>query len=175
MKINKILVALLVVVVCSSLALSAAPKKAAKKASFLYFHKGDKFLTPQIGINSTTIPFGANFEYGLTENIGLGATLMVWLWSDFGYSASIINPSVEATYHFTKLNVEKLDLFAGAGLGYSIFSSDYGFGASGISLYPFAAGRYWLSKKLAVSLKLNFDLIGDWTGIGALLGVTLPL
>lgn len=174
MKINKILVALLVVVVCSSLVLSAAPKKS-KKASFVYFHKGDKFLTPQIGINSTTIPFGASFEYGLTDNIGLGGTVMVWLWSDLGFKASIIMPSVDAAYHFTKLNVEKLDLFAGASLGYAVFNSDWAFGASGLSLDPFVAGRYWLSKKLAVSLKLNVGLIGDWSGVGALLGVTLPL
>lgn len=172
MKINKILVAFIIVLVCSSLALSAAPKK---KSAQLQFHKGDKFLTPQIGINSTAIPFGASFEYAVTENIGVGGTVMIWLWSDYGFKSSIIMPSLDAAYHFTQLNVEKLDLFAGASLGYAIYSSDWGNWNSGLSIDPFIAGRYWFSEKMAVSLKLNIGLLGDWSGVGGLLGVTFRI
>ncbi len=172
MKINKILVALLIVVVCSSLALSAAPKKIVKKAPFVYFHKGDSFLTPQIGLNSWAIPFGANFEYAVTENIGVGGTVMAWFWS----GASVILPSVDAAYHFTKLAVEKLDLFGGVGVGFAIYNAGGGIsGSSGIYISPFVAGRYWLTKKMAISLRLNVGIIGDWSGVGGLLGVTFPL
>jgi hypothetical protein len=171
MKINKILVALLVVIVGSSLALAAAPQKG-KKYAPLEFKKGEMYLTPQIGLNSYAVPFGANFEYAMTENIGIGGTVMMWIWSQ----GTIIMPSVDGAYHFTRLDVDKLDLFAGASLGFAIFSAKGGYsGSSGLYLSPFVAGRYWFSEKMAVSLRLNFSVIGDWTGVGGLLGVTFPI
>ncbi len=169
MKINKILVALIVVIVGSSLALSAAPKK---KYTQLEFAKGKLYLTPQIGLNSWAIPFGANFEYAITENIGVGGTVMMWFWS----GASVILPSVDAAYHLTKLDVDKLDLFGGVGVGFAIYNAGGGIaGSSGIYISPFVAGRYWFSKNMAVSLRLNIGIIGDWSGVGGLLGVTFPL
>jgi len=45
------------------------------------FYKGTQIISPIIGLNSYTIPFGANFEYGITDNIGIGGTAMTWLWS----------------------------------------------------------------------------------------------
>ncbi len=171
MKFNKVFVALLVVLVCFSLALSAAPK-GKKKYARLEFNKGELYLTPQIGLNSYAIPFGANIEYAMTENIGVGATLMAWIWSH----GTLIVPEVDAAYHFTKLKVEKLDLFAGIGAGFAIWSAKGGYGgSSGIYITPFVAGRYWFSEKLAASLRVNVGLIGDWTGVGGQLGVTLRI
>jgi len=170
MKINKILVILLAVVLCMSLALSAAPK-GKKKYAQLEFNKGEKYLTPQIGLYSGEIPFGAAFEYAMTENIGVGATVMVW----FGSGFHVIMPSVEAGYHFTMLDVEKLDLFAGVGLGYAIVGGNGFHGSSDLSINPFIAGRYWFSEKLGVSLKINIGLIGDWTGVGTMLGVVFRI
>lgn len=170
MKINKIIIALIIMLICSSLALSAAPK--GKKYAQLQFHKGDMSLTPQIGINSYAVPFGVNFEYGMSENIGVGGTVMMWIWNH----GTLILPSVDAAYHFTRLDVDKLDLFAGAGLGFAIFSAKGGFsGSSGLYISPFVAGRYWFSDKMAVSLRVNVGLIGDWTGVGGLLGITFPI
>ena len=167
MKINKILVVLLVVFLCSSLALSAAPKK--KKYAQLTFEKGKLYLTPQIGLNSYAIPFGASIEYAMTENIGIGATLMAWIWGD----GTLIVPEVDAAYHFTTLKVEKLDLFGGIGVGFAIWSAKGGYGgSSGIYITPYVAGRYWFSEKMAASLRVNIGLIGDWTGVGGQLGVT---
>jgi hypothetical protein len=170
MKTNKILVLLLVTIVCFSLALSAAPKK--KKYAQLEFNKGEMYLTPQIGLNSYAVPFGASLEYAMTENIGVGGTVMMWIWSH----GTIILPSVDGAYHFTKLDVEKLDLFAGASLGFAIFSAKGGYtGSSGLYVSPFVAGRYWFSEKMAASLRLNIGLIGDWDGVGGLLGVTFRI
>ncbi len=170
MKFKRSILALFVLILCMSLALAAAPK--GKKNAQLQFHKGDKFLTPQIGLNSYAIPFGVNFETAITENIGVGGTVMMWLWSH----GTIIMPSADGAYHFTRLDVDKLDLFAGASLGFAIFSAKEGYGgSSGLYLSPFVAGRYWFSEKMAVSLRLNFSVIGDWTGVGGLLGVTFPI
>ncbi len=168
MKINKILFAFIIVFVCTSLALSAAPKK---KYAQLEFNKGGKYITPQIGLYSGEIPFGASFEYGITENIGVGGTLMMW----FGSGYHVFMPSVDGAYHFTKLKVEKLDLFAGASLGFAILGGNGFNGSSGLSLNPFVAGRYYFSEKMGVSLRCYFGLIGDWTGFGSLLGVVIKL
>jgi hypothetical protein len=171
MKLNKVFVVLLAIILCMSLALTAAPKSK-KKYAKLEFNKGEMYLTPQIGLNSYAVPFGANFEYAMTENIGVGGTVMMWIWSH----GTLILPSVDAAYHFTMLDVEKLDLFAGAGLGFAIFSAKGGFsGSSGLYISPFVAGRYWFSEKMAVSLRVNIGLIGDWTGVGGLLGVTFRI
>jgi len=175
MKTNKILVILVAILLCASLALSAAPKKSMKKYARLEFNKGEKYLTPQIGLNSYATPFGANFEYAITENIGVGGTVMISLWNDWGYKNSLIMPSVEGAYHFTKLDVEKLDLYAGLGLGYAIFNSDYVSWSSGLDLSPFIAARYWFSGKLGASLKVNYSLLGDFSSYGTFLGVVFRI
>ncbi len=136
------------------------------------FSLGGRYLTPQVGINTWAVPFGASFELGLTKNVGVGGTVMMWFWS----SQSVIVPEADVMYHFTSLNVDKLDLFAGAGLGYAIYHSSFaGTLGSGIYLDPFVAGRYWVSPKVALSLRLNFGVVGDWTGVGGQLGATFHL
>jgi hypothetical protein len=167
---KKIVLVLLVLFVCSSLVLSAAPRRGKKYAN-LEFEKGNKFLTAQVGLYSDAIPFGANFEYALTENIGVGATFMMW----FGSGYHVFMPSVDAAYHFTMLKVEKLDLFAGAGLGFAIVGGNGISGSSGLALSPFVAGRYWFSEKLGASLRVNIGLIGDWTGVSSMLGVVFRI
>jgi hypothetical protein len=173
----------LVMVVFLSAGLSAGAKE---------FSKGSMYLTPQVGINSYAIPFGAWFEVALTENIGVGGSVMFQFWSedlflfdaDFGYSATLITPAVEAAYHFTKIKMEKLDLYAGAALGFSIYKvswkDDFGgdddvTGSSGIYLSPFAGGRYYFSEKMAVNAKVNFSAIGDFSGVGGTVGLTIRL
>ena len=147
------------------------------------FWKGGIYVTPQIGINRWTIPFGVNVEYGLTENIGLAGTGMIWLWSDEWASSTAINLGAEANYHFTKLQAEKFDLYAGGGLGYTIYSfkeksgwlDDSETGSSGIYIQTVLGGRYYFNPKMAVSLRLVGSLVGHWAGIGATIGVTFVM
>jgi len=146
------------------------------------FSKGSIFITPQIGLNEWTIPFGVNAEYAITPNIGVGATVMVWLWSDSYWSQSVISPMIEGAYHFTKINVDKLDLYAGAGLGFAVYSWKWKNGAdgigsdasSGIFVQPFVAARYYFSKSIAGMLKFGWGL-GNWGSYGATIGVTFRL
>ncbi len=147
------------------------------------FYKGSFTLTPQVGLNKFTIPFGLNAEYGLTPNISLGATAMVWMWSDEWLSQNLISLAVEALYHFTGLNAKSIDLFAGLALGYSIYSYSWkddmfefgDTGASGLDLGLVLGGRYFFSPKLAASLRLVSSFIGDWGGFGAQLGLTIRM
>jgi len=169
MNIKKLLLITLVILLSASLLSAAYYKKTTKKNTGLSFVKGGKYATAQIGLYGGSIPFGASFEYAITENIGIGATLIAW----FGSGWSVFMPSVEAAYHFTMLEVDKLDVFAGAGVGFGIAGS--GGGTSGISINPFIAARYWFSDKMGVSLKENIGLIGGWTGVGSMLGIVFKL
>ncbi len=149
------------------------------------FGKGMLFVTPQIGLNSYTVPFGVSAEYGLTPNIGIGGTAMFWLWSDPYWTNTVVSLSVDGAYHFTKLDVEKLDLFAGGSLGFTIYSwswksgySDWyegSSGSSGLWISPFLGARYFFSPKIAASLKAYFSIVGSWSGVGGVLGFTIRL
>lgn len=173
MNIKKIILIALVLFLSVSLLTAAyTKKKTPVRRNTLTFEKGDIFVTPQFGFNSWAIPFGVNFEYAMTENIGVGGTVTVYFWS----GASVIIPSVNAAYHFTMLEVDKLDLFAGAELGFAIYNAGGGIsGSSGIYISPFVAGRYWFSEKIGASVRLNIGLIGDWAGVGGMFGVVFKL
>jgi len=157
------------------------------------FSKGSKYITAQLGLNSYAIPFGASIEIAINENVGVGGSVMLQFWGEdysyFGlgsrYSSTLITPAVEAAYHFTQLKVNKLDLSAGVNIGFSIYSyswesewsgiEDVNVGASGLHLSPFLNGAYYFSPKTAVKLRLYFSAVGNWTGMGSLLGIILKL
>ena len=147
------------------------------------FSKGNFFLTPQVGFASWggSVPFGVNAEYAISENIGVGGTAMAQFWSDTWGSVSWIMLSAEANYHFIKLNASKFDLYVGAGLGYGIYSVSYasgyimgGTGSSGLILEPIVGGRYYISPKIAISLRLVGSLVRNH-GFEAAAGVTFKL
>ena len=151
------------------------------------FGKGQLFLTPQAAYYSYAPNLGVSVEYALTENIGIGGSLMFAFWSaeafDVKISESLITPSLEAYYHFTEIAAKKLDLFAGLSVGYSIYSYSWDIsgyewsdaGSSGLYLSPILGIRYYLTQKLAICLKSHFSALGDWSGIGGELGLTFRL
>ena len=176
MSLKKISVMVLAVLFVSSLSLA--------QTTGLY-KKGGLYITPQIGLNSLSLPIGASVEFGLTENIGIGGTVTYWGWNyDYG-KATVIVLSAEALYHLTKLKLNKLDLYGGAGLGYGIYSfswdsgygpgSSYSTGSSGLDLGIIIGGRYYFSPKMAVSLRIMNSLIGSWSTLGAAIGVTFVI
>ncbi|MEI6614682.1 MAG: hypothetical protein WCL37_07275 [Chrysiogenales bacterium] len=169
MNIKKTILIILVILLSVSLLSAATYKKPIKRGVAKTFVMKDMYLTPQIGLYSGAVPFGANIELALTENIGVGATLMMW----FGSGYSVFMPQVDAAYHFTMLEVDKLDLFAGVGVGFAIAGS--GGGTSGIAISPFIAVRYWFSEKMGISLRSNIGIIGDWTGVSSMLGVVFNI
>jgi hypothetical protein len=154
-------------------------------ASQKEFAKGDKFITPQINLNSFAIPIGVSFELGYTKNIGLGGTVMYWSWSNEWVKNSLIWLTADVAYHFTNVKAEKFDLYGGGYVGYGIYSwswkdeewdeSDSGVGSSGIQIGPFIGARYYFNPKIAVSLRFDGSLAGSWSGFGGSLGVTFKL
>ena len=165
-----------------ALAVSAGTALAGPKE----FAKGHFYLTPQIGLNSWGggLPFGVNGEYAMTENIGLAGTAMMNMWSETYWSETLTNLAAEVNYHFTKIAVQKLDVYAGGGLGYSIYSWKWkdsrvglhgGSGSSEIYVQTVLGGRYYFNPKIAASLRLVGSLVGHWAGFGATIGVTFIL
>jgi len=105
-----------------------------------------------------------NFEKGVSDNISAGASisyagskLEVY---DLKYNAFLIG--ARAAYHFIPGN-EKIDAYAGGGLGYVIVSvssksSGYATAASsGIGYMAFAGGRYYFTKATAVYAELGYS------------------
>lgn len=175
MKIKSVIIGLLGLVILMS------PVLASQKE----FAKGNKFITPQLAINETTIPFGVNFEYAYTKNIGIGGTAMLWSWSNEWAKQTLVSLSADAAYHFTKLNAEKMDIYAGGYVGFGIYSFSWkdkngdedesGIGSSGLRIGPLVGARYYFNPKLAVNLRLDGSLTGNWSGFGATIGLTIKL
>lgn len=100
--------------------------------------KDSMYVTGQIGINSyveTADPFdsmpfpvGVSYEFFLTDNIGVGGTVVFHKWCDYlgcfcgKFTFRVTKPSLDITYHFKMEEIKGLDFFAGANLGYSILS-----------------------------------------------------
>jgi opacity protein-like surface antigen len=108
-----------------------------------------------------------------------------FLGYNYGYNITLTTPSVQAVYHYTGIEIEKLDLYTGFNIGFSIVSvsweDDLGgsddeiVGTSGLHFSSFAGIRYYLSPKMALTAAVNYSAVGDWSGINALLGVSFKL
>jgi hypothetical protein len=95
------------------------------------YAKGDNLLNVGIGVNSYYsggIPFGASYEYGVTDAISVGAGLDYlshsYKGSGYNYGFSILYIGARGSYHFNELlnlSVEELDLYGGANLGFRSF------------------------------------------------------
>ncbi len=169
------------------------------------FAKGSMYVTGQIGFNSyvvtddpfNTMPFplGASYEVALTDNIGIGSTVMFDKWSDylgmFGgkWTFRVFKPSFDITYHFYANRMKGLNLFTGASLGYSILSvsnelgSDYtGELKSEPHFAPFLGLHlyFWENcpgffNNLLVTSKVYWSVTGDFSGVSAAVGITYKI
>lgn len=169
------------------------------------FAKGSMYVTGQIGINSyvatddpfNALPFllGASYEVALTDNIGIGSTVMFDKWSDylgmFGgkWTFLVFKPSLDITYHFNVNKMKGLNLFTGASLGYSILSvsnelgSDYmGELKSEPHFAPFLGFHlyFWENSpgffnKLMITSKVYWSVAGDFSGLSGAIGITYKI
>ncbi len=169
------------------------------------FAKGSMYLTGQVGINSyvatddpfDTMPFpiGASYEFALTDNIGIGSTVMFDKWSNylgmFGgkWTFQVFKPSLDITYHFNANKMKGLNLFSGVSLGYSIFSVGNELGSEytgelksephfapflGLHLY-FWENLPGFFNNLLVTVKVYWSVTGDFSGISGAIGITYKI
>ena len=135
------------------------------------FKQGDKLLNAGIGLNSyygNGLPIGASFEVGITEAISVGGQVDYNSGSyggvgyNWGYTALYFGG--RGSYHLNevfKINNDKLDTYAGIGLGFQSFKwSDASFGAgsaygSGVYFNYFVGGRYMFANSVGAFLELG--------------------
>ncbi|MBX2894862.1 MAG: hypothetical protein KF763_05450 [Cyclobacteriaceae bacterium] len=136
------------------------------------FEKGDNLLNLGIGVNSYYsggIPVGASFEHGITDDIsvGLGIDYLSYRYN-FGasrYGFNILYLGARGSYHFNRLfdlNVEELDIYGGAQLGYRSFTWKDNFTGSAGNTYDsgvffgiHAGVRYYFKPSLGGFLELG--------------------
>jgi hypothetical protein len=168
--------------------------------------KGSMFLTGQIGFNTMVrtadrfaepfdtmpFPFGASFEVRLTDNIGVGGTVMYDQWSDylgmFGgkWTFRLFKPSFDVAYHFRTRKIRGLDFFTGANLGYSFVSVSNMLGSTysgnlknephiapfvGINLHFWPNSPDFLGR-LTVTFKAAWSVTGHFSGVYGTTGLT---
>jgi len=194
MKAKRLWVMFLIVLTAAGAAFAQAKKPAqvpGLSASSVFFKPGGIYITPQVGYYSWGghIPFGVNFEYALNDKIGIGGTVMLQFWSGTYWKESNTTFSAEVNYHlnqfFKNVNIQKLDLYAGGGIGYSAYSikwntgyedwTGYEAGSSGLMLEVIAGARYAFSPKMAGSLRIVGSPVGWGAGIGTTIGIAFSL
>ncbi len=133
------------------------------------FSNGDKLLNIGIGLNSYYnggSPLGASFEYGITDDISVGANIDYLSTKYNGYKFNAFYFGVRANYHFNELleiNNDQVDLYGGLSLGYRSFSwtdhfyeSSLGKGyGSGTYLGLIVGGKYYFSDNIGAFLELG--------------------
>ncbi|MBR9977208.1 MAG: outer membrane beta-barrel protein [Bacteroidetes bacterium] len=131
------------------------------------FHEGGSWLGPVLTLATDPIGFGAQYEYGVSENIGIGGIVRYWGKSEsiFGHSWSwsVVMPQFQAAYHF--MPGDQLDPYAGARLGFALYSDNIDFttssGSSGLFLTAYGGLRYFFSPTIAGNGQLEFRVAGD--------------
>jgi hypothetical protein len=138
------------------------------------FSKSDKLLNAGLAIGTYGyggIGFGGTFEFGVTDDISVGPTVGYSGTTDSGYGFSVLSIGGRGSYHFNRLfnlTNDKLDIYAGAGLGYRRVGYDnpylvgYSYG-SGVLLLAHVGIRYYFSDKMGVYGEAG-------SGVGALQG-----
>lgn len=147
-----------------------ATQQKAAAVSGQAFSKGASYLGARIGIGTIGyggLPIGGQYEYGITENIGVGLTGDFTSY-DFGlgYKFNYIFIGLQGNYHFIDLLKDnpKIDVFAGLTVGYAIFSfsGDESFGvfsnASGIYVALQGGARYFFTDNIAAEGRLGYGL-----------------
>ncbi|MGC4234037.1 MAG: hypothetical protein QM594_13750 [Niabella sp.] len=144
------------------------------------FKKGTNALNVGIGVGGnygywdggSSLPqFGVSFEHGTWEIPGPGVISIggylghkAYKYRAYGddWSWSYTTIGARAAYHYTGLDMEKVDLYGGALLGYVLFRTHgYSAASGGGAIGAFAGGRYMFSPNFGVYAELaggNYNL-----------------
>lgn len=152
------------------------------------FEAGTNVISAGFGLGSSLangytygsqgIGLSANYERGIWEAgpgvISLGGYLgfktfsynQIYAGTLYSYKWNYTIIGARGAYHFTGLNVENLDVYAGLLLSYDnlSFSSNFdipgynGSYNSGIALTPFAGARYYFANNLGVYGELGYGV-----------------
>lgn len=140
-------------------------------ASAQSYQKGDKLLNLGLGLGTYGaggVGLGGSFEFGIHDAISVGVIGGYSGRSNYlnsGGRWSVLTIGARGSYHFNellKLDDDKIDLYAGLGLGYRNISWSYsGFGGyndswgSGIMFIGHIGGKYYFKPNLGVFAELG--------------------
>ena len=145
----------------------------APETSNAQFNKGKMFLGPAIDLGRNVIGLGAQFEVGISDNIGIGGIARYWgdseTFSSGESSWSLIVIQATGYYHF--MPGQNLDPYVGARLGYAVYDFSFdsnipgysytGGGESGLFLNGAGGLRYFFNRSIAINGSLEFRLAGE--------------
>ena len=137
------------------------------QSSEAQFRQRGNWLGPVLTLATDPIGFGVQYEHGISPNIGIGGIIRYWgktvdvYWGD--YSWSIIMPQFQGAYHF--MPGDQVDPYAGARLGWAIYSVDIGNETfdtddGGLFLTAYGGLRYFFNPKIAVNGNIEFRIAG---------------
>ena len=128
------------------------------------FTAGRNYAGPAVSLSGvgTSPVIGGNFEHAKGKNLGLGAFVARWSYSESqgGATGSIgyLALGGTASYHFDVPDGSRWDPFVGGALGYYIVSAsseieglgEFSAAESRLATGAFAGGRYFLSPSLSL-------------------------
>lgn len=144
-------------------------------ACYSQYEKGNKLINAGVGLTAYSggLPFGASFEYGITDVISAGVSLDFYSanYATTGpnYKYFVIYPGIRGSYHFNELfnlNIKKLDIYATASLGYRAFvwrdtyqisGNSYN---SGVFVGAHAGARYYFTENIGAFLEVGANFFG---------------
>lgn len=138
---------------------------------------GGTQLNAGVGLSSRGTPIYAGLDFGLGRDFTAGGEVSYRAWNESSHwNHTIIGISGNLNYHFnTILKIPRnWDLYAGANLGYYIFSNpdDYdGSYHSQLGLAGQIGGRYYFTNKVGINLEFG----GGNAFSGGKLGVSVKL
>jgi hypothetical protein len=155
----------------SSLFIVAVLAFASQNTMAQAYQQGDKLLNVGIGLGTYGaggLGFGGSFEYGIHDAISVGALAGYSGRGNYlgsGVRWSVLTIGARGSYHFNELlnlTDDKIDLYAGVGLGYRNISWDYngvglgnGYGTGGVIFLGHIGGKYYLQPNLALFAELG--------------------
>ncbi|RDB07521.1 hypothetical protein [Runella aurantiaca] len=152
---------------------TASFRSSSRRSSGGYgFNQGDHLLNFGLGLGysgyySRAVPIGASYEYGITPEISIGAQFDIasasyyssyYYYNRYNYRYTATYLGVRGSYHFNRLiglNSNKLDLYAGVGLGYRNYSSYYDYYRP-VFVNAFIGGKLYFSDSVGGFVELGY-------------------
>ena len=124
------------------------------------FKQGDNLLNATIGVGNGFggLGFGGSFEHGFTDAISAGGSFdYLGLGNSYG-TGGLMYIAARGSYHFGELLKagDKLDPYAGLGLGYLSWPGTGIGGLSGVYFGGHLGARYWFAEKLGGVAEVGF-------------------
>jgi hypothetical protein len=135
------------------------------KGSSALFNKGTKVVSAGIGLGGAFgIPIALGAEFGVTDNIGVGAIAGYGRrsYGVAGYSYAINNILIGARGNYHLPLIDKIDTYGGLTAGYNVASISgtavAGTSAGGVFISGHVGGRYYVTKPLSIQAELGYGI-----------------